>query len=90
LQHLSTCQGNIKKMLALNFFFLKLKCWLILQDISIEVILALPRALNRRLKGSMLKIEVLLHEAQSIIPLAELVEKSKKRETIQKDVFFQR
>ncbi|XP_047080772.1 putative disease resistance protein RGA3 isoform X1 [Lolium rigidum] len=57
------------------------------QDISIEVILALPRALNRRLKDSMLKIEVLLHEAQSIIPLAELVEKSKKRETIQKDVF---
>ncbi|CAM0948335.1 unnamed protein product [Alopecurus aequalis] len=55
------------------------------QDISIEA-MALTGALNSRLKDNMHKIEILLEEAQSIIPLAELVEKSKSRKTIGKNV----
>ncbi|CAM0948339.1 unnamed protein product [Alopecurus aequalis] len=55
------------------------------QDIIIEV-MALTEALNGRLKDSMHKIEILLDEAQSIIPLAELVDKSKEGEGSRKHV----
>uniref|UniRef100_A0ACD5V9Y3 Uncharacterized protein n=1 Tax=Avena sativa TaxID=4498 RepID=A0ACD5V9Y3_AVESA len=56
------------------------------QDISIEAIMTLPGALNCRLKDNMRKIKVLLDEAQSIIPLAELVDKSKKTKRSGKNV----
>ncbi|CAM0948337.1 unnamed protein product [Alopecurus aequalis] len=55
------------------------------QDIIIEV-MALTEALNSRLKDSMHKIEILLDEAQSIIPLAVLVDKSKEGEVSRKHV----